>query len=127
MFFPFLLLMLVVCVLTCLLLALVPPLLTLHSKCLFLFWTDQVVAVIIIKEAQSSQPEELLNVVSGSLPYARFLQETNNSTNSTTEAEVALVRKTLAWTTGIVLIIATYIGVRLDIFYHKINLIGKRY
>jgi hypothetical protein len=41
------------------------------------------------------------------------LEETKTPSNGTI-AEVALVRMTLAWITGIVLIIATLLGVRLS-------------
>ncbi|KAL8162888.1 hypothetical protein V2J09_014377 [Rumex salicifolius] len=74
---------------------------------------DKVVAVIVFKEEQSSHQEELLNVVSGLGPSARFLEDAKTSSISTKVAEVALVRLTLAWITGIVFIVATLLGVYL--------------
>jgi hypothetical protein len=55
----------------------------------------------------------VLDVVLTSQPSARWLEETKTPSNGTI-AEVALVRMTLAWITGIVLIIATLLGVRLS-------------
>ena len=48
-----------------------------------------------------------------SRPSLRLLEEVKTSSNSTAMAEVALVRLTLAWITGGVLLIATLIGVYL--------------
>lgn len=54
----------------------------------------------------------MLNLVFDSRPSARWLEETKSLKNATVEAE-RLVRKTVAWTTGIMLIIATLLGVSL--------------
>lgn len=53
----------------------------------------------------------MLNVVVTSRPSPRLLEETKVPANLTTIAEVILVRRTLAWITGIILLIATFLGV----------------
>lgn len=52
----------------------------------------------------------MLNVMYTSRPSARWLAETKTSLN-TTIVEVLLVRRTLAWITGIILLISTLLGV----------------
>lgn len=52
----------------------------------------------------------MLNVMFTSRPSARWLAESKIPTNMTI-VEVLLVRRTLAWITGIILIIATLLGV----------------
>lgn len=76
-------------------------------------YKGQIVAVILFSNAHSSQPQKVLDVTFASRPSSRWLEEVKTSSNSTVEAEVALVRITLAWFTGIVLLIATLIGVYL--------------
>lgn len=55
----------------------------------------------------------MLNVMFTSRPSARWLAESKIPTNMTI-VEVLLVRRTLAWITGIILIIATLLGVSLS-------------
>ncbi|KAL2923386.1 ATP-dependent helicase/nuclease subunit A [Bienertia sinuspersici] len=73
----------------------------------------KIVTTILLSKAYSSLPQRMLEVTYVSRPYPRLLEESKNSTNSTAVAEVALVRGTVAWMTGLVLIIATLIGVYL--------------
>jgi hypothetical protein len=76
-------------------------------------WAGQIAGVIFFNTAPASESETVLDVVLTSQPSARWLEETKTPSNGTI-AEVALVRMTLAWITGIVLIIATLLGVRLS-------------
>ncbi|XP_021748930.1 uncharacterized protein LOC110714709 [Chenopodium quinoa] len=77
----------------------------------------EIVAVILFSKTQSSLPQKMVDVTYGSRPSLRLLEEVKTSSNITAAAEVALVRLTLAWITGVVLLIATLIGV-----YHLINM-----
>lgn len=52
-----------------------------------------------------------MNVMFTSRPSPRWLAEKIRSQNTTDAAQV-LVRRTLAWVTGLVLVIATLLGVR---------------
>ncbi|CAK7336253.1 unnamed protein product [Dovyalis caffra] len=73
-------------------------------------YKGQIVGVIFFDTAPAPESETKLNVMLSSRPYARWLEETKAPTNGTI-AEVVLVRMTLAWITGIVLIIATILGI----------------
>ncbi|GLU08720.1 hypothetical protein SLE2022_256160 [Rubroshorea leprosula] len=73
-------------------------------------YKGQIVGVILFKGMPSPQSETLLNVMVSSHPSPRWLAETKSPLNATS-LEVVLVRRTLAWVTGIVLIIATLLGV----------------
>ncbi|KDP39383.1 hypothetical protein JCGZ_01140 [Jatropha curcas] len=77
-------------------------------------YKGQIVGIIICNDASSSESEMMLNVILNSRPSARWLAEVkgSNATNATL-VEVALVRKTLAWLTGIILIISTLLGIYL--------------
>lgn len=79
-------------------------------------WTGQIVGVIFFNGTPPPQSERMFDVMLTNWPSARWLEETKVSHNATntTLAEVALVRKTLAWITGIILLIATLLGVRLS-------------
>ncbi|KAL9237823.1 hypothetical protein vseg_012326 [Gypsophila vaccaria] len=69
----------------------------------------EAVAVLLFSKAQ-----RMLDVTFSSVrPAARFMEEVKTSSNSTTAEEVRLVRLTVAWATGIILLIAVYIGVYL--------------
>lgn len=61
--------------------------------------------VILSNETPSQKSETVLNVLFTSQPSARWLEET------TDVAAVLLVRRTLAWVTGIILVVATIMGV----------------
>ncbi|CAN4120776.1 unnamed protein product [Withania somnifera] len=73
-------------------------------------YKGQIVAVIVCNETPSVA-ESLFNVIFTSRPSARWLEETKASSNSTTVEEIILVRRTVAWITGILLIIATLLGI----------------
>ncbi|CAN1334610.1 hypothetical protein LINPERPRIM_LOCUS36467, partial [Linum perenne] len=71
-------------------------------------YKGQLVAVVSLKP----ESETRLDVVLTNWPSARMLAETNISPLiNITILEVALVRTTLAWLTGIILLISTLIGV----------------
>lgn len=67
--------------------------------------------VILSNGTPSQESETVLNVMFTSHTSARWLEETTGSSNSTIVAEVLLVRRTLAWFTGIILLVATIMGV----------------
>ncbi|KAI5600743.1 hypothetical protein BDE02_01G045200 [Populus trichocarpa] len=79
-------------------------------------YKGQIAGVIFFNTAPASESETVLDVVLTSQPSARWLEETKTPSNGTI-AEVALVRMTLAWITGIVLIIATLLGI-----YYLLNM-----
>ncbi|KAG5249751.1 TYPE MEMBRANE family protein [Salix suchowensis] len=73
-------------------------------------YKGQIVGVILFNTAPAPESETMLNVMLTSRPDGRWLEETKVPT-PVTFAAVALVRITLAWITGIILIIATLLGV----------------
>ncbi|KAK8577749.1 hypothetical protein V6N13_028014 [Hibiscus sabdariffa] len=73
-------------------------------------YKGQIVGVIVFNEASQPESKPLMNVITTSRPSSRWLGETKSPTNTTLAAQV-LVRRTLAWITGIVLLIATLLGV----------------
>ncbi|KAI4303928.1 hypothetical protein MLD38_039506 [Melastoma candidum] len=73
-------------------------------------YKGQVAGVILVNGAAASDAESLLNVILASRPSARWLEETPVASNST-EVEVMLVRWTLAWVTGVILLISTVLGI----------------
>ena len=77
----------------------------------------EIVGIILFSKAYSSLPQRMLDVTYDSRNSLRFLEEVKSSSNSTADAEVALVRRTLAWVTGLLLLLATLIGVRLLLLY----------
>lgn len=76
--------------------------------------TGQIVGVIFFHGTPPTELGKLLNVMYTSQPSARWLVETEGS-HSEFDPQVVLVRWTLAWLTGIILLISTFIGVRLEI------------
>lgn len=82
----------------------------------------QVVGVIAHGSWVGSEPDNMFHVTATSRPSARWLEETKASFESIKIAEVAFVRKTLAWITGIILLIATLLGVKflLTDFMHNL-------
>ncbi|XP_059632185.1 uncharacterized protein LOC132274859 [Cornus florida] len=74
-------------------------------------YKGQIVGVILFNGTPPSKSEMMLNTVVTSRPSPRWLEEIKGSTNSTAVAEVMLVRRILAWITGIILIIATLLGI----------------
>ncbi|KAI8537998.1 hypothetical protein RHMOL_Rhmol09G0066700 [Rhododendron molle] len=75
-------------------------------------YEGKIVGVILSNETPSQESETVLNVMFTSQPSARWLAETTGSPNSTDVAAVLLVRRTLAWVTGIILLVATIMGIR---------------
>ncbi|KAL4283449.1 hypothetical protein GQ457_16G027540 [Hibiscus cannabinus] len=73
-------------------------------------YKGQIVGVIVFNEASQPESKTLMNVITTSRPSSRWLGETKSPSNTTLAAQV-LVRRTLAWITGIVLLIATLLGV----------------
>ncbi|XP_034930973.2 uncharacterized protein [Populus alba] len=73
-------------------------------------YKGQIAGVIFFNTAPASESETMLDIMLTSRPSARWLEETKTASIGTI-AEVALVRMTLAWITGIVLIIATLLGI----------------
>ncbi|KAF9688916.1 hypothetical protein SADUNF_Sadunf01G0037600 [Salix dunnii] len=76
----------------------------------------QIAGVIFLNTAPAPESETMLNVILTSPASARWLEETKTPSTGTI-VEVALVRMTLAWITGIVLIIATLLGI-----YYLLNM-----
>ncbi|XP_039173550.1 uncharacterized protein LOC104453049 [Eucalyptus grandis] len=76
-------------------------------------YKGQIVGVILLGDAASSQSDSLLDVTFTSRPSVRWLAESEASANATKAAEVALVRLTLAWVTGLILLISVLLGVYL--------------
>lgn len=74
-------------------------------------YKGQIVGVILFNGSPLPESETVLNLMSTSLPSPRWLVEVEASKNATIIAEVMLVRRTLAWLTGIILLIATLIGI----------------
>jgi hypothetical protein len=74
----------------------------------------QIVGVIFFYGTPATESSKLLNVMFTSQPSARLLVEAEGS-HVEFFPEVLLVRQTLAWLTGIILLISTLLGVRLDI------------
>lgn len=74
-------------------------------------FVGRIAGVIFLNTAPASESETMLNVILTSRPSARWLEETKTPSTGTI-IKVALVRMILAWITGIVLIIATLLGVR---------------
>jgi len=74
-------------------------------------YKGKIVGVILSNGTPSQESETVLNVMFTSHTSARWLEETTGSPNSTIVAEVLLVRRTLAWFTGIILLVATIMGI----------------
>ncbi|XWS22387.1 hypothetical protein CRYUN_Cryun29cG0029600 [Craigia yunnanensis] len=70
----------------------------------------QIVGVIVFNGVPQPESKTLMNVVFTSHPSLRWLAETKSSQNTTLAAQV-LVRRILAWITGVVLLVATLLGV----------------
>ncbi|MBA0780070.1 hypothetical protein Gotri_004212 [Gossypium trilobum] len=71
----------------------------------------QIVGVIVFNGVPLPESKTLMNVIYTSRSSPRWLADTKSSANTTLAAQV-LVRRTLAWITGVVLLIATLLGVR---------------
>ncbi|KAJ6428309.1 hypothetical protein OIU84_023684 [Salix udensis] len=79
-------------------------------------YKGQIAGVIFLNTSPASESETMLNVILTSRPSARWLEETKTPSTGTI-IELALVRMTLAWITGIVLVIATLLGI-----YYLLNM-----
>ncbi|KAI8537986.1 hypothetical protein RHMOL_Rhmol09G0066000 [Rhododendron molle] len=73
--------------------------------------SGKIVGVLLSNETPSQESETVLNVMFTSQPSARWLEETTGLPNSKDVAEVLLVKWTLAWVIGIILLVATIMGV----------------
>ncbi|XP_076924974.1 uncharacterized protein LOC143587613 [Bidens hawaiensis] len=71
--------------------------------------------VIFTKSSPAKQSDTILNIKLAKNPSPRWLEEEKEASNDAAAriliAEVLLVRRTLAWITGIILVIATLMGV----------------
>lgn len=72
----------------------------------------QIVGVIVLDERVNQESANLLSVGSSSRSSARSMAEVEGGPSAVIIAQVILVRLTLAWLTGIILLIATILGVR---------------
>ncbi|CAN6990510.1 unnamed protein product [Brassica rapa subsp. trilocularis] len=71
----------------------------------------QIVGVIVLDERVNHESANLLSVGSSSRSSARSMAEVEGVPSGAIIAQVILVRLTLAWLTGIILLIATILGV----------------
>ncbi|KAE8668097.1 hypothetical protein F3Y22_tig00112347pilonHSYRG00136 [Hibiscus syriacus] len=83
---------------------------TLKLHMLIYMQVCQIVGVIVFNGVPQPESKALMNVMYTSGPSRRWLEDTKKSLNTTVAAQV-LVRRTLAWVIGLVLIIATFLGV----------------
>ncbi|XP_043720890.1 uncharacterized protein LOC122668377 [Telopea speciosissima] len=74
-------------------------------------YKGQIVGVFFFRGKSCPKSGSLLDVKFSSRSSSRLLEELAGSSNSTTTAEVQLVRRTLAWITGIILLISTLLGI----------------
>ncbi|XP_073132393.1 uncharacterized protein [Henckelia pumila] len=74
-------------------------------------YQGQICGVIVQGGPTTSELETIFHVKVASRASARWLEETKASADPIKVAEVAFVRKTLAWITGIILLIATMLGI----------------
>ncbi|XP_065862848.1 uncharacterized protein [Euphorbia lathyris] len=75
-------------------------------------YKGQIVGVIFHNDISSPKAEPMLNVMLTTQPSRRWLDEaTGSKAAEIALLKVALVRKTLAWLTGIILIISTLMGI----------------
>ncbi|MBA0612383.1 hypothetical protein Godav_012986 [Gossypium davidsonii] len=72
-------------------------------------WAGHIVGVILFNGVPQPESKTLMNMMYTSRPSPRWLEETKSSLNTTLAAQM-LVRRTLAWITGVVLLIATLLG-----------------
>lgn len=74
-------------------------------------FAGQIVGVIVCHGESSLESGKLLDVVFAPQRTSRWLEETEAATVDEAK-RVLLVRRTLAWITGIILLISTLLGVR---------------
>ncbi|KAK6914269.1 hypothetical protein RJ641_021590, partial [Dillenia turbinata] len=75
-------------------------------------YKGNIVGVVIFKGMLLQESEPLMNVMFTSMPTVRWLEETKGSAESVKQEQQTLVRRTLAWITGLILLISTLLGVR---------------
>ncbi|MBA0764723.1 hypothetical protein Gotri_014019 [Gossypium trilobum] len=80
-------------------------------------YEGHIVGVILFNGVPQPESKTLMNMMYTSRPSPRWLEETKSSLNTTLAAQM-LVRRTLAWITGVVLLIATLLGVRSILYIH---------
>ncbi|OMO88430.1 hypothetical protein COLO4_20262 [Corchorus olitorius] len=73
-------------------------------------YEGQIVGVVVFNGVAQPESNSLMNVMLTSRPSPRWLEETKSPKNIIIAAQV-LVRRTLAWITGLVLLISTLLGV----------------
>ncbi|XP_043703517.1 uncharacterized protein LOC122653664 isoform X2 [Telopea speciosissima] len=71
----------------------------------------QIVGVFFFRGKSYPESGSMLGVKFSSRPSSRWLTEQAGSINSTTMSEVILVRRSIAWITGIILLVATLFGI----------------
>ncbi len=74
-------------------------------------YKGQIVGVVSFSGTPPSSSEKMLDVIYTSQPTTRSLAEVEDSPDLTATIKVALVRKTLAWITGIILVVSTLLGI----------------
>ncbi|XP_042517898.1 uncharacterized protein LOC122091814 isoform X2 [Macadamia integrifolia] len=75
-------------------------------------YKGQIVGVFFFRGESCPESGSLLDVKFSSRPSSRWLEEQAGTSNSTTAAlELLLVRRSIAWITGIILLIATLVGI----------------
>ena len=85
----------------------------------------QIVGVIVLDERVNQESANLLSVDSSSGSSARSMAEVEGVPSGAIIAQVILVRLTLAWLTGIILLIATILGVS-SLILSSINELSSR-
>ncbi|KAI3746914.1 hypothetical protein L6452_09356 [Arctium lappa] len=74
-------------------------------------YKGQIVGVIVFNGSPGEESDSMLTVKFTTRPSPRWLEEKGSHADAIRIAEVILVRRTLAWITGIILIIATLMGI----------------
>lgn len=80
------------------------------SYLISVYYTGQIVGVVYLNQEHSPKLASLIEVTYTSRS-SRELAENDNVSSPIIIARVLLVRQTLAWMTGIILLIATLLGV----------------
>lgn len=74
-------------------------------------YKGQIIGVVLLNGSPNEESETMLTVNFASRPTPRWLEETKGLPDPIKIAQVLLVRRTLAWITGIILIISTLLGI----------------
>ena len=83
----------------------------------------KIVGVIGHRGWVDSEQENMFHFTVNTRSSARLLQQTKLSPGRIIIAEIAFVRITLAWITGIILLIATILGVRFALIMHALSIL----